>query len=605
MVFGSSTHDPNRKLFDNFDPNAAPKGTFSNPFFFEPGAAPPRPPPAHSLGEQGHAPVSDFGGFGSRAVTQTILPSVDTVEPSKQSTVPDETLGGTWELEPPPPLSPPPQPSLPPLRPFPFEAMDNLMRQLREEEERKVRRTPEEVLAEEAAGKTMVEEQWRLKREREKNVWSSCHLFSDGTGMSMSGPIVRDEVTGEVRYEEWPKVETGGEGEKVVEEAESGSTGNEKLVTAWPEDTEEEKKSILAQKATNPFDDAPNSNPLLPTERKKHQEDAKLAQLRLQRHLQLAKLFPPPRNQLRSSKGEDAEQKVENTDEEKMEGEKKEKRRQFIRKRVAQIDYESNLPSPGEGIAETSLPISRNPYINDMKNAEFEKENKSIVQQGIALDEQSPSGIANIQPPEESVYEKEERSPKSPKNPFNLPNPFTLSARKQMQQLEVARNEDEEENESKLAWERWQQLEIRRQQHQNIDEQTLSGTTMVAAVIDKLPHPLDGIPSLEEAEQEKKRLSKQRLEDHFNPEVAESGRASLALKRSSAHRSKYQFEADSEDDEGEKDNGETILGLQELVKGRGNETEGCSGFCSYPLRLKNGDVDEKIKIARARLDRIR
>lgn len=472
------------------------------------------------------------------------------------------------------------------------------MRQLREEADRKARRTPEEVLAEEAAEKTKVEEQWRLKREREKNTWSSCHLSTDGMGMARSGPIVRDQKTGVVSHENWPKSETGREVAKVERELGSGSASLaiEQPATPSPENIVEDKKHDFAQRPTNPFDTKPYTDCSAVTERKKHQEYAPTDtddEEEIESMLQALTLA--------EGKGEAAKGKRILIEQQKLEEEAQQK--DIVRMRLAEIDAGWNCHYTVKGMAAMTT-VSRNPYANEMKTVEAEGEKESIEQRHMPIEEGTLINTKDVQGPDDMVPEKQEAPSQRQRNPFKKPNPFTQFGTKRMQQLKTAGSEDEEETASRLARERLQQMKIGGQQNVNVDEQTLSGTTIVLPTVSD-NYLLDAIPSAEELAREKKRLSKQRQDDHYNPQGAEPGHASLALKRPLAQRSKYRFEADSEDDEEIEDVGDTIGRLQTLARAMGNEIQSSRGYCFYTLPSKNGDVDEQIMMNRARLDRIR
>jgi hypothetical protein len=206
-----------------------------------------------------------------------------------------------------------------------------------------------------------------------------------------------------------------------------------------------------------------------------------------------------------------------------------------------------------------------------------------------------------IPSPQEVVGEKRELFHQKPRNPFHkVTNPFTLSARKKRQELKSVDSEDEEIK-SRLAPLKLQELakatsnEIayeRGQQKRNVDGGTVSGITITDN------HPLDAIASLEDADEEKKRLSEQILKDHF--------RKADSNPSTTAKRTKYQFEVGT-DEEGEEEtvHGETRASrLQELAKATGNEVEGC--FYSAPMPVsKNSKVDDSIILNRARSDRIR
>lgn len=173
---------------------------------------------------------------------------------------------------------------------------------------------------------------------------------------------------------------------------------------------------------------------------------------------------------------------------------------------------------------------------------------------------------------------------------------------KKTEEIDSVDGEYDQEIESRLALSKAQDFtkatsnEIgykRRHQRENHDEKIVGGVTVASS------YPLDAIPHPGEVDQEKERLSKQRLKDYFK-----QGDSSP----STATRIEYRFKVDPDADEDrEEDVYREIRGgrLQALARATGkdpNEIESC-GYSITP-QSRNSDIDDSIKINKARLDRI-
>ena len=169
-------------------------------------------------------------------------------------TVPDFTLGSFCKLEP-PPLSSQPSPTA--LPQFPRSPLENLLTKLRDEAERKTNSTGEELSAEEKEEKEKLEEQRRVKREKENEIWSSCHLFVGGSGIARRpGPV--EVVEGVKGCGEWEETKT--EQKSAVPKVNIGNgctavNGFHLLLpTPFPQEEVRENRKILAKTPQNPCD---------------------------------------------------------------------------------------------------------------------------------------------------------------------------------------------------------------------------------------------------------------------------------------------------------------------------------------------------------------